>query len=180
MEKMGRFADIAAISIGFCLMPLPALGDCTLSSSPSGCPFQVQAVIQNGCLVSGSTGTPVFGTLNFGSQPSLSTQTVNASLVSNASYQLNCTPNMSLTMSLDGGQNYNGGRRLARTSGGTLLYQLYSDSTYQSAIQTNQAVTISSVGTGNNITLPIYGRMTLPGNAKPGTYTDTVVVTLSW
>lgn len=79
---------------------------------------------------------------------------------------------MSLTMSLDGGQNYSGGRRLARTGGGTLLYQLYSDAAYQNAIGLNQAVTIASVGTGNNITLP--------GNARPGTYTDTVVVTLSW
>lgn len=177
---MGKLLDFAAICIGSCLLPLPALGDCTLSSSPSGCPFQVTAVIQNGCLVSGNTGTPVFGTLNFGTQPTLSTQTISASLVSNPSYQLNCTPNMSLTMSLDGGQNYNGGRRLARTAGGTLLYQLYSDAAYQNAIQTNQAVTLSSVGTGTNITLPIYGRVTLPGNARPGTYTDTVVVTLSW
>ena len=87
---------------------------------------------------------------------------------------------MSLTMSLDGGQNYSGGRRLARPGGGTLLYQLYSDAAYQNAIGLNQAVTIASVGTGNNITLPIYGRLTLPGNARPGTYTDTVVVTLSW
>ena len=156
------------------------MGDCTLSSSPSGCPFQVQAVIQNGCLVSGSTGTPVFGTLDFGTQSTLSTQTVSASLVANASYQFNCTPDMSLTMSLDGGQHYSGGRRLARTGGGTLLYQLYSDAAYQNAILLNQAVTIASVGTGNTITLPIYGRMTLPGNAAPGTYTDTVVVTLSW
>ena len=177
---MGRVRNFSAICLAACLLPLPALGDCTLSSSPSGCPFQVQAIIQNGCLVSGSTGTPVFGTLNFGTQSTLSTQTVNASLVANASYQLNCTPNMSLTMSLDGGQNYSGGRRLARTGGGTLLYQLYSDAAYQNAIGLNQAVTIASVGTGNNITLPIYGRLTLPGNARPGTYTDTVVVTLSW
>ena len=83
-------------------------------------------------------------------------------------------------MTLDGGQNYNGGRRLARTGGGTLLYQLYSDSTYTTPIQQNQAVAISSVGTGNNITLPVYGRVSLPGNAIPGTYNDTVVVTLSW
>ncbi len=177
---MGRLKALSAICTGACLLPLPVLGDCTLSASPSGCPFQVQAVIQNGCLVSGGTGTPVFGTLDFGTQPSLSTQTVSASLVSSASWQLNCTPDMSLTMTLDGGQNYNGGRRLARTGGGTLLYQLYSDAAWQNAIQQNQAVTISSTGTGNNITLPVYGRMSLPGNAAPGTYADTVVVTLSW
>lgn len=177
---MEKLSALAAICMSSCLLPLSAWGDCTLSASPSGCPFQVQAIIQNGCLVSGSTGTTVFGTLNFGTQSTLSTQTISTALAANASWQLNCTPNMSLTMTLDGGQNYNGGRRLARTGGGTLLYQLYSDSTYTTPIQQNQAVAISSVGTGNNITLPVYGRVSLPGNAIPGTYNDTVVVTLSW
>lgn len=177
---MGRLTAIAAICSVTWSLPLPAWGDCTLSASPSGCPFQVQAIIQNGCLVSGGTGTAIFGSLNFGTQPALSTQTISTALASNASWQLNCTPNMSLTMSLDGGQNYNAGRQLAKTGGGTLQYQLYSDAGYTIPIQLNQAVTISNVGTGNNITLPVYGRLTLPGYAPVGTYTDTVVVTLSW
>lgn len=177
---MGRMQAFSAICASACLAPLPVLGNCTLSASPSGCPFQVQAVIQNGCLVSGGTGTPVFGTLDFGTQPTLSTQTVNATLVSTSSWQLNCTPNMSLTMTLDGGQNYNGGRRLATTGGGTLLYQLYSDAAWQNVIQQDQAVVITNIGAGNNINLPVYGRISLPGNAAPGTYFDTVVVTLSW
>jgi spore coat protein U-like protein len=32
----------------------------------------------------------------------------------------------------------------------------------------------------NNITLPIYGRVQLPGNTPGGTYSDTLQVQLTW
>ncbi|WAW09005.1 spore coat U domain-containing protein [Oxalobacter vibrioformis] len=151
-----------------------------MSSSPSGCPFGVQATIQNGCLVSPSGGTVPFGQIDFGSHPSLSSATYTTSLVSNTSYTLNCTPNMTISMSLDGGQHYGSGRRVQLSSGVTLPYSLYSDAAFQNPILVNQGMNFTITGTGNNITLPVYGRIVLPGNAPAGTYTDMVAVTLTW
>lgn len=83
-------------------------------------------------------------------------------------------------MSLNGGQHYSSGRRVQLSTGNTLLYTLYSDAALQTPIPVDQNVTILSVGSGTNITLPVYGKIVLPGIAAAGTYTDTIVVTLTW
>ena len=32
----------------------------------------------------------------------------------------------------------------------------------------------------NNVRIPVVGKMTLPGNSRVGTFTDSVTITLSW
>lgn len=141
--------------------------------------FQVSASVVAGCVVSG-TNTGVFGTLNFGTQSGVATSSVSASYVQSTTITLACTPGTAVSMSIDGGSNYATTRNL-KISGNTntVPYYLYSNATHTTAIPVNSAVALS-YSNANNITLPIYGLLTLPGPTRAGTYTDTLTVTLSW
>ena len=141
--------------------------------------FQVSASVVAGCVVSG-TNTGVFGTLNFGTQSGVATSSVSASYVQSTTITLACTPGTAVSMSINGGTNYATTRNL-KISGNTntVPYYLYSNATHTTAIPVNSAVALS-YSNANNITLPIYGLLTLPGPTRAGTYTDTLTVTLSW
>ncbi|WP_369800292.1 spore coat U domain-containing protein [Pantoea sp. BL1] len=141
--------------------------------------FQVSASVVAGCVVSG-TNTGVFGTLNFGTQSGVSSSIVSASYVQSTTIILACTPGTAVSMSINGGSNYSTTRNL-KVSGNTntVPYSLYTNAAHTSAIPVNSAVALS-YSNANNITLPIYGLLTLPGPTRAGTYTDTLTVTLSW
>ncbi|GGP23151.1 Csu type fimbrial protein [Silvimonas iriomotensis] len=145
--------------------------------------FQVNATVQAGCQVNNAvapTSLGTLGTLDFGTQSALSTATVTSSLNQSASITLACTPGVALSMQVDSGQNYASGRRLKRTSNtDTVVYQLFSNAAMSAAIPVNTATGITYSNSAN-IQVPIYGRVQLPGNLRPGTYQDQVVVTLQW
>ncbi len=141
--------------------------------------FQVSAAVVAGCVISG-TNTSVFGTLDFGSQSGVATSTISTSYQQSASLNLACTPGTTLSMSINGGSNYTTTRNLKHVSSAdTIAYRLYSNAALTTAIPLNSAVALS-YSNASNITLPIYGQLTLPGPARAGTYTDTLTVTLSW
>lgn len=140
--------------------------------------FQVSANIVAGCLVQGSN-TGVFGAINFGSYPGTSSVQVSADYVQNATITLLCTPGTNLQMSIDGGANYSAGRNLKRNGNTNLVpYNIYNSATH-AAIPVNQAVPVTFTN-ANNIVLPLYGQLTLSGNAYAGNYADSLTVTLSW
>jgi spore coat protein U-like protein len=162
---------------------------CVLTGAPAGAAtsasFQATATIVSGCEINGdipASGQAVgqFGTLSFGSHSGVATGTINSSMVSNASVVLSCTPGVTLTMTTDSGQHAGTTRNMqAGTVTQRVSYRLYRDAAFAQELIANQAVAVSFSDT-TNIKLPIYGRATLPGNGAPGTYTDTVVVTLNW
>lgn len=141
--------------------------------------FQVTASIVAGCLISG-TNTGVFGTLDFGTQSGVATSTVNASFVQSTAINLACTPGTTLSMSINQGSNFTTTRNLKLPNvTSTIPYTLFSNASRTTVIPVNQAVSLS-YSNANNITLPIYGQLQLPGTARAGVYTDTLTVTLSW
>ncbi|MFE0586105.1 Csu type fimbrial protein [Pantoea vagans] len=141
--------------------------------------FQVTASIVAGCVISG-TNTGVFGTLDFGTQSGVATSTVNASFVQSTSINLACTPGTTLSMSINQGSNFTTTRNLKLPNfTNTIPYTLFSNASRTTVIPVNQAVSLS-YSNANNITLPIYGQLQLPGTARAGVYTDTLTVTLSW
>ena len=164
------------------MVALPSAAHAETSKS-----FDVSATIAAGCAVdglgtSGNAGT--IGTLAFGSQPSLATSTLQASLNSTQSVTLRCTPGVALTMSLDGGLHSASGNRnmqLGANTAARLLYTLCTDAGCGQAIGINQviAITVNSSNM-NNVRIPVVGKVTLPGNSRVGTFTDTVTITLSW
>ncbi|HKT14370.1 MAG TPA: spore coat U domain-containing protein [Allosphingosinicella sp.] len=149
--------------------------------------FAVSAVIQPGCLVdglggSGNAGT--IGTLDFGQASSLSTGEHLASLSAGQTIVLRCTPDVALTMTIDGGAHEDGGSRnlqLGSDGSARLTYALCADAGCAQPIGVGQPVGIAVIQeNSNDVRLPVFGRLTLPGNRAAGTYTDTLTVTLSW
>lgn len=148
--------------------------------------FMVSATITPGCLVnqeipSNGVQLGIIGSLAFGAASALSQETRSASLVTSGSFTLSCTPGISLTLRIDGGQQPAGERQLKRTNGNEVLaYQLYQDAAFQSVIGIGQPVSVDTSTTPDNITLPVWGRVMLPGNLPAGSYSDELVVTLEW
>lgn len=141
--------------------------------------FQVSASIVAGCVVSG-TNTGIFGTLNFGTQSGLATNSVSASYVQSSTINLACTPGTTLSMTINGGSNYTSTRNLKLANNtNTVPYYLYSNAARTTPIPVNMAVPLS-YSNANNITLPIYGSLQLPGPTRAGVYSDTLSVTLTW
>ena len=141
--------------------------------------FQVSASVVAGCVVSG-TNTGVFGTLDFGTQSGVASTSVSASYVQSTTITLACTPGTAVSMSINGGGNYTTSRNLKINGNtNTVPYTLYTNAAHTTPIPVNSAVALS-YGNANNITLPIYGLLTLPGPTRAGTYTDTLTVMLSW
>lgn len=150
--------------------------------------FAVSATIQQGCAVdglgmSGDAGT--MGTLAFGLQPSVATTTLQASLTTTQSITLRCTPGAALTMTIDGGLHSASGNRnlqLGSNTAARLIYTLCTDAGCSQTIGINSpaiSITVNSSNM-NNVRLPVVGKVVLPGNARVGTFTDTLTVTLSW
>jgi len=140
--------------------------------------FQVSATITAGCLVVG--GVTSYGVLNYGTQSALSIGILSTSL-GGTTVTFQCTPGVSLSMSLDGGQNAASGTRYLKRSGGTqvLAYQLYQDAGYSQSLGIGQSAVVS-YSDPTAIKLPVYGRTQLTGTLPAGTYTDVVQVTVTW
>lgn len=172
----GRIGSVLSVCLSLCLAA-PAAAQTSAS-------FQVNATIVPGCEINGSppvAGQNIggLGTLDFGSHSALATGPVSTSLAPNAGLTLSCTPSVTLTMSLGNGLHAAGVRNLQEPGGGRIAYRLYRDAAFSQETLANQAFSVSFSGAGA-IALPIFGRLTLPGNSSPGTYTDTVIVTLAW
>lgn len=138
--------------------------------------FQVSATVTAGCLVVG--GVSNYGSLDFGSRSALATGAVQVAL--SGGVQLQCTPGVTLNMSVDGGQYNNSGRHLQLSTGSNrVAYALFRDAAFSQALGVGQSVTVAYTD-ANNIRLPIYGQVQLPGNQPGGTYSDVLQVQLSW
>ncbi|MBD9615152.1 spore coat protein U domain-containing protein [Pseudomonas sp. PDM02] len=138
--------------------------------------FLVSATVTAGCLVVG--GVSNYGSLNYGSQSALATGTVQVALTGDV--QLQCTPGVTMNMTVDGGQYNSSGRHLQLTTGSNRVsYQLFRDAAYSQSLGIGQSVAVAYTD-ANNIRLPIYGQVLLPGNQPGGTYSDVLQVQLSW
>ncbi|MFK0311122.1 spore coat U domain-containing protein [Pseudomonas sp. NPDC090233] len=140
--------------------------------------FQVSATIAAGCLVVG--GVTSYGVLNYGTQSALSTGILSTAL-GGTTVTFQCTPGVSLSMSLDAGQNGVSGTRYLKRGGGTqvLAYQLYQDAAYSQNIAVGQSVALNTSNPAA-IKLSVYGRTQLTGLLPAGTYTDVVQVAVTW
>ena len=149
--------------------------------------FQVSAIISSGCSVDGvgtSGAAGPIGTLDFGQDSVLSTATHSAALLGNQNIRLRCTVGANLKMTIGQSQHpANGVRNLQRVGHPEqrIPYRLYSNAamTNEIGVGTEHAIAVTSAN-GQDIPLPVYGRLTLPGSFAAGDYTDVIQVTLSW
>ncbi|WP_439864809.1 Csu type fimbrial protein [Pseudomonas antarctica] len=138
--------------------------------------FQVSATVTPGCLIVG--GASNYGALAYGSHSALATGTATAALTGGVTLQ--CTPGVTLSMSVNGGLHNSTERNLQLNSGSArVAYQLFRDAAFSQSLGISQSVNVA-YSDANNISLPIYGRVQLPGNQPGGTYSDTLQVQLTW
>lgn len=131
--------------------------------------FKAMATVSNSCAVSvGATD------LDFGSVSSLQTSRDSTSTIS-----LTCPPNTSWTLGLSAGVNSLGSqRRMLGSEGGYVTYDLYRDANRTMVWDNSSNVVTGSGSSLSNVT--VFGRVPAQPNAAPGTYSDTVTVTLTY
>ncbi|MGZ9719422.1 Csu type fimbrial protein [Rhizobium miluonense] len=147
----------------------------TNCDSPSGsvgtAPFSVSASVAANCLVS-------IQNVNFGTQGVLHTN-VDAT----GSVTATCTQGTTYTISLNGG-NASAAPTARKMSKGTetVTYGLYKDSNRSQpwGDANTPGSTVAGTGTGTAQLLTVYGRVPPQTTPSPGSYTDTVVVTLTY
>ncbi|SEL83830.1 Spore coat protein U (SCPU) domain-containing protein [Roseateles sp. YR242] len=147
------------------------------AATPVTTTFQVTATVISACTVSGSS-------LNFGNTlDSLSSSTpVDAT----STVSVSCSNTTPYTVSLNAGANAGGASNYAsrtmKSGSDTLAYQLYLDSGRSTVWGDGTSSSSAKNGTGSGSTqsLTVYGRLPSLANAVPGSYTDTVTVTISY
>jgi spore coat protein U-like protein len=132
--------------------------------------FTVSATVPNRCLISGSA-------LAFGAVTSLAAA-VNAA----TNLSVTCSNALPYNIGLGAGLNSTGptARRMA-AAGNFVSYQLFRDAArtlaWGGTIGSN---TFSGTGTGAAVSVPVYGRVPVQATPPPATYSDTVVITVTY
>jgi spore coat protein U-like protein len=170
------------------LAAIAACGGCiSAARAETTAQFDVSATITPGCLVdglgsSGNAGT--IGRLDFGTDSTFSTAAHTATTTSGQAIRIRCTPGVSLMMNVDGGGHAAAGARHLQRGADTaarIAYAVCRDAACSQPIAIGGTTAIAVTGTNSeDVRLPIYGSLTLPGTLPPGTYTDTLTVTLTW
>jgi len=134
--------------------------------------LQVSATVVSACSVSATA-------LNFGSNinPISAVVPIDAS----TTLTVQCTATTPYSVALSAGNNAGGNfsARAVLNGAATLGYQLYSNA-LRTAVWDDAAGQVAGTGTGSNQSLTVYGRLPSVTGAVPGTYTDTVVVTITY
>ncbi len=142
--------------------------------------FEVSAAIVEGCVVSSGGGE--YGVLDFGVASTLSTDEKTAELVENQSVYLYCSEGVTLNASVDGGANYANGHRnmIAEDGSGSLIpYTIYGDASMQTPVGVDESIQVVTRGV-NQVSIPIYGKLTLSGSNPAGRYNDNLTLTVTW
>lgn len=154
--------------------PMPA--SCTsggTTGTPSTFPFTVSGSVPNSCTLSPK---PV-PDLAFGSVPG----NIAANVDRTTAIGLTCSGRTAWQLGIGNGLNASGNIRRMRSAGGLFVpYELYRDSGRSQRWGTTLGTdTVSGTGTGAAQSQTVYGRVA-PQTATPGSYTDTVVVTVTY
>jgi spore coat protein U-like protein len=178
----GRFfASQQAVPAGaytatFTANPFIRYGNLGLASCPTGgltasTSFSATATVLSSCNVNATS-------VNFGSSGILSGNTDAQGTLS-----IQCSPSLPYTISLNGGNSgaTDPTQRKMSFSSANVTYGLYRDAArtlpWGSTIGTN---TTSGTGTGVTQAQTVYGRAAAQTTPAPGTYTDSVVVTVGY
>ena len=144
---------------------------CPTGSKTASTSSSATAAVVSSCNVSATN-------INFGS---IGLLTGNTDATGTLTIQCNST--LPYTVSLDGGLSgaTNPTQRKMALSSTNIIYGLYSDSArslpWGATVGTNTA---SGTGSGASQNLTVYGRIAPQTTPNPGTYTDTIVVTVSY
>lgn len=146
-------------------------GNCPVGTLNNTKSATVTATVSSNCTV-GATA------ISFGSQGILS-----SNKDAQGTLSVQCTDALPYAVSLNGGLSgaTNPAQRKMTFSTGNVVYGLYQDSARSQPWGSTSGVnTASGTGTGLTQTLNVYGRVAPQATPKPGTYTDTIVATITY
>ncbi len=133
--------------------------------------FNVQVIIAATCVVTSAT------TLDFGSQGVLS-----ANVDQTSTINVTCTNTTPYNIGLDKGLNGSSvTTRQMKTGSAVINYSLYSNSgrttNWGNTVGTD---TVAATGNGSAQAYTVYGRIPPQTSPAPGTYTDTITITVTY
>ncbi|MBA8902350.1 MULTISPECIES: spore coat protein U domain-containing protein [unclassified Phyllobacterium] len=140
-----------------------------LTGSPPS--FNAQITLANDCLVTAQN-------IDFGNRGLL-----NANIDQTGQVNVTCTPTVPYTVSLSlGGTGTSPtARKMTGTTGGVVTYGLYRDTNrtlpWGNTIGTN---TVAGTGSGASQPIIVYGRVPPQTTPAPGSYDDTIIVTVTY
>lgn len=149
--------------------------------------LDIQLTIGEGCAVMNGSSSPAgvnsFGKIDFGTQSSLTTSSIDAQSTSTTTgeIQLNCTTGVPYRVTLGPGRNAAGDKRNMKhaTAVNLITYDLYQDAAR--VRPWNESAPLTGTGTGAAVSLTVYGRVLKAATTPPaGQYNDTVLVTIAW
>lgn len=158
--------------IAICLVYFALEGAAALAATATGS-FQVSVTIEATCTISGATA------LNFGT-----TGVLNANLDETSTITVECTNTTPYAIGLN--QGVNGASVAAREMVGgpsseSIQYALYSDAArttnWGNTVSTD---TVAAMGTGAAQNFTVYGRIAPQTTPTPGSYTDTITITVTY
>lgn len=129
----------------------------------------VHATVLHSCRIS------TLSNIDFGSTSGLKAAREQATSV-----QLKCTPDIAWRATLDDGLHAQSGKRFMRAADERIGYELYSDPNHLRRWGNTELSGASGVGSGEIQELTVYGRVPEQANTTPGTYQDTVTMTLTY
>jgi spore coat protein U-like protein len=159
-----------SLNYGFYTLLAPTCA--SLTTSDGTFPFTASATVVNNCLISATD-------VSFGAAGLLT-----SSLVATGSISARCTNSDAFRISLNGGASGNvAARALQRQGGGgTVNYQLYTDSAYSIPWGDGTAGTnmVTGTGTGNAQSINVYGQVPVQTTPTPGNYSDSITATIEF
>ena len=157
------------LAYGYYLLTAPS---CASLSSAGSFPFTVSATVTNNCNISATNLS--FGTAGL----------IGAGINATSSLSVTCTNNDAWRISINGGGSGNvAARVMQRTGGGgSVNYQLYTDSARTLAWGDGTGGTTRATGTGTGLAqgVTVYGRVPSQTTPRPGSYGDTVTATIEF
>lgn len=120
-----------------------------------------------------------FGTLDFGTYPSLSNAVTARGGTGQGALRVQCAAGVPYRVLLGAGENDAGAqRRLKGPTGAFVPYALYSDASF-SRLWT-ESTPFSRSGSGAEETIPVYAAIERQATPAAGVYRDIVKVTIQW
>lgn len=140
----------------------------------------VSATVTANCTIDASSGV-AFGAYD----PVVTNASTGADLTSTGTISTTCTNGASVTVTLGQGANADTGstdsapiRRMLAGASDYLSYQLYTDSGHTTVWDNTTGAGVT--GTGAAVSTTVYGLVTKGQNVKSGSYSDTVVATVTF
>ncbi|RKP52727.1 Csu type fimbrial protein [Trinickia fusca] len=161
---------LTSLNDGFYLLTAPTCASLTTSNGTF--PFTASATVVNNCNISTTN-------VSFAAAGVLS-----SAFNALGSISAQCTNGDAWSIALNGGSSGNVvSRSMQRTGGGgTVSYQLYTDSAHTSAWGDGTAgtTTVTGIGTGNTQVVTVYGVVPSQTTPAPGNYLDSITATISF